>query len=236
MSSNGIPRPSTPSAFDTSTVSPIRRQSSGFVLVAESAQLAREQDVFEAQVAPSSESEGPGIELPTYSRLRQDRTEPPLRADEALAVYEEFEAAFPGAMMFYPYSGGTYRGMWSAEKPNGVGIHETSAFRYSGEFVDGLKHGHGIYTFDRLSPFAGYAFEGEFVQGVMHGEGDMITRSTHGRTACEWQDGKPITQPFKATQEAFDARRAPSTLGAMIGDSFGRASAWFTLARELTRG
>ena len=44
-------------------------------------------------------------------------------------------------------NGGTYSGMWENNKFHGKGIQQTPDGRkYDGDFAEGVKHGHGLYT------------------------------------------------------------------------------------------
>ena len=58
--------------------------------------------------------------------------------------------------------------------------------RYEGEYRDGERHGHGIYT----SSSGSYRYEGEWRDGRRHGHGIKISYDSGKRSEGEWRDGR----------------------------------------------
>jgi len=64
-----------------------------------------------------------------------------------------------------------YKGDVENGKPNGLGvIINTNKGKYVGEWKDGIKQGHGTFTYGK-GKWEGEKYEGEFKEGYRHGQG-----------------------------------------------------------------
>jgi hypothetical protein len=114
----------------------------------------------------------------------------------------------PGIRELVFADGSMYRGAMRGLQLHGKGEYVSKAFKYQGEFKDGLKHGNGAYTWgngdhyegefaeDRPNGKGKYQFangdvyEGEVSAGVVAGRGVYTTRSGD-RIEGSFTDGKP---------------------------------------------
>ena len=114
----------------------------------------------------------------------------------------------PGIRELVFADGSTYRGAMRGIQLHGKGEYVSKAFKYQGEFKDGLKHGNGAYTWgngdhyegefaeDRPNGKGKYQFangdvyEGDVSAGVVAGRGVYITKSGD-RIEGSFTDGKP---------------------------------------------
>ena len=76
---------------------------------------------------------------------------------------------------------------------------------YEGEFLNGAKHGHGIYTWSD-----GTRYEGEYRSGVKHGRG-IETLSDGSRHKVEFRNGKMV-KSAKEIPCAIDVEQLPSAV------------------------
>jgi hypothetical protein len=72
----------------------------------------------------------------------------------------------PGVRELVFADGSIYRGAVRGLQLHGKGEYESKAFKYQGEFKDGLKHGNGTYVWGN-----GDRYEGEFVEDKPSGKG-----------------------------------------------------------------
>lgn len=113
----------------------------------------------------------------------------------------------PGIRELTFADGSIYRGAVRGLRLHGKGEYESKAFKYVGEFKDGLKHGTGAYTWENGDHYEGgfvddrpdgtgkYRFangdtyEGEVKAGVVAGRGTYVTKSGD-RIEGSFADGK----------------------------------------------
>ena len=113
----------------------------------------------------------------------------------------------PGIRELTFADGSVYRGAVRGLRLHGKGEYESKAFKYVGEFKDGLKHGTGAYTWENGDHYEGgfvddrpdgtgkYRFangdtyEGEVKAGVVAGRGTYVTKSGD-RIEGSFADGK----------------------------------------------
>lgn len=82
---------------------------------------------------------------------------------------------------------GTYTGDCKKGKANGKG-KATGVDSYEGDFISGLPHGKGSYTWKN-----GDVYTGEFIKGLKDGEGKMIIKLSDNRDSLiegYWQNDK----------------------------------------------
>ena len=94
--------------------------------------------------------------------------------------------------------GSSYDGEWHKDVFHGVGSWTTPTYTYTGEFVDGLKHGQGTTVF--IGENAG-EYRGEYVKGLEHGQGKRLYADgdvyrgewrrgqRHGKGSCAYANG-----------------------------------------------
>ena len=58
--------------------------------------------------------------------------------------------------------------------------------RYEGDYVEGVEHGRGTFTFAD-----GSTYEGDYVTGEMHGRGKYTVASGDVYHDGHWENGKP---------------------------------------------
>nr|XP_054750353.1 alsin-like isoform X1 [Lytechinus pictus] len=82
-----------------------------------------------------------------------------------------------------------YEGTWLNGKCNGKGtLRWPDGRKYTGSFVQGVQHGHGVLTVPGPDPSKQEIFEGQWLEGKMHGVG--ILRYQNGDVyEGEFQDG-----------------------------------------------
>ncbi|XP_030830819.1 alsin isoform X3 [Strongylocentrotus purpuratus] len=82
-----------------------------------------------------------------------------------------------------------YEGTWLNGKCNGKGtLRWPDGKKYTGNFVQGVQHGHGVFTVPGPDPSKQEVFEGQWLEGKMHGVG--ILRYQNGDVyEGEFQDG-----------------------------------------------
>nr|XP_057929061.1 ankyrin repeat and MYND domain-containing protein 1-like isoform X2 [Doryrhamphus excisus] len=106
------------------------------------------------------------------------------------------------------------------ERRQGVGVQESlDGSRYEGEFVNGLKHGKGRYTWK-----SGELYEGSFYKDYRHGDGVYCWPSGHkfiGKFYLNWREGYgqqlfPDGATFKGLYHA-DQRFGPGVLSEPSG-------------------
>merc|ERR1711907_831488 len=68
-------------------------------------------------------------------------------------------------------------------------IEHEDGSKYSGEFVDGKRHGHGVFLFANSVG----TYEGQFSEGQAHGTG-VFTWPSGGRIEGQWTKGKHTGQ------------------------------------------
>jgi hypothetical protein len=91
--------------------------------------------------------------------------------------------------------GAVYRGAMRGISLHGKGEYVSKAFKYQGEFLDGLKHGNGVYIWENGDRFDGTfaqdrpdgrgkyhfangdSYEGEVKAGVIVGRGAYTTKA-----------------------------------------------------------
>ena len=133
-------------------------------------------------------------------------------ADERAALRAFAQEAGPSAG-HRPWGSGTYSGQWADGGPAGVGtwigtlrLDGKSQSKYVGEWIDGVRQGHGVETNDgatydgewRAGQRSGHGkatlpngctYEGSWKAGVVDGVGTMTWPDGMVYTGC-WVDGK----------------------------------------------
>lgn len=79
-----------------------------------------------------------------------------------------------------------YEGMWQLGKEHGRGVlmKPDRSIIFTGEFVEGLMHGHGAYSFAN-----GDHYTGDWREGLRHGKGEYSWRNGC-KYVGEWRDNK----------------------------------------------
>jgi uncharacterized caspase-like protein len=101
----------------------------------------------------------------------------------------------PGVREVVFADGAIYRGAMRGTSLHGKGEYVSKAFKYQGEFLEGLKHGNGVYVWDNGDRYDGTfaqdkpdgqgkyhfangdSYEGEVKAGVISGRGTYSTKS-----------------------------------------------------------
>ena len=166
--------------------------------------------------APASAPPSSGATPPTAPTLIPPSTIAPATAAPAPAVVTPKPAEpaqpgreiAPGVREVVFADGAIYRGAMRGASLHGKGEYVSKAFKYQGEFLEGLKHGNGVYVWDNGDRYDGLfgqdrpdgrgkyhfangdSYEGEVKAGVIVGRG---TYATKGGDVFEgsFSSGKP---------------------------------------------
>lgn len=91
----------------------------------------------------------------------------------------------------------SYEGERANGRKHGVGRLVSNGATYEGDFVEDLKHGQGVLTWDD-----GRQYRGQWIEGVFHGSavmtwpdgrkyaGQYVDDRKHGEGTFSWQDGR----------------------------------------------
>ena len=103
-------------------------------------------------------------------------------------------------------NGYSYKGQWKDNQYNGTGtlVYTGGKETYTGEFLDGLRHGKGVHCFSN-----GDVYDGEWVKGIWTGtgkytwssgevyEGEWSNALRHGQGTMTWKNGATYTGEWK---------------------------------------
>jgi uncharacterized caspase-like protein len=155
-----------------------------------------------AAAAPASEAGASGATPPTAPTLTPPSAIAPATAGPAPAVAppkpppdpQPGREIAPGVREVVFADGAIYRGAMRGTSLHGKGEYVSKAFKYQGEFLDGLKHGNGVYIWDNGDRYDGTfaqdrpdgrgkyhfangdSYEGEVKAGVIVGRGSYTTK------------------------------------------------------------
>lgn len=151
---------------------------------------------IKAASAPAADSPAPG---PADSPLQA----PPRPRDE-----QPGREIAPGIREVVFGDGSVYTGAMRGVKLHGKGAYTSKAFKYEGEYLDGMMHGQGVYQWENGDRYEGGfaadkpngsgrwqfangdSYEGEVKAGVIAGRGTYVTKSGD-RIEGPFADGKP---------------------------------------------
>jgi hypothetical protein len=91
---------------------------------------------------------------------------PQVSPPKAAAPAQPGREIAPGVREVVFADGAIYRGAMRGSNLHGKGEYVSKAFKYQGEFLDGLKHGNGVYIWDN-----GDRYDGLFAQDLPDGRG-----------------------------------------------------------------
>ena len=153
--------------------------------------------------APPTAPPGPGAVPPTAPTLTPPSAVAPASAAPAPTVLpkpppepaQPGREIAPGVREVVFADGAIYRGAMRGTSLHGKGEYVSKAFKYQGEFLEGLKHGTGVYVWDNGDRYDGNfsqdrpdgrgkyhfangdTYEGEVKAGVIVGRGSYTTKA-----------------------------------------------------------
>jgi hypothetical protein len=157
-----------------------------------------------AAAAPSSAKPASSVPAATPSPAPTSATPAPAKPPEMLPGHE----IAPGVREITYADGSIYRGAVRGQNLHGKGEYVSKAFKYEGEFNDGLKAGQGTYTWENGDRYTGSfssdrpdgkgryqfangdAYEGDVKSGVIIGRGTYASKNGDVFEGS-FADGKP---------------------------------------------